>query len=176
MSNVWFCSDLHFGHKNIQKFRKHVTSEEDNRNKILEDWRNLVTKRDTVYVLGDACFTMDTINSFASLNGEKYLIRGNHDNLNTSVYLKYFKEVYGLLKYKEFWLSHAPIHPDELRGKVNLHGHVHYETIREYFNPLYHTKQTDDKRYFNCCVENLYEKVGRSMITLDEIRKSLAGT
>lgn len=163
MSNIWFCSDLHFGHNNIQKFRKHVTSEEDNRQRILDDWNNLVTKRDTVYVLGDACFTMDTIDSFADLKGEKYLIRGNHDKLNTSVYLKHFKEVYGLLKYKEFWLSHAPIHPNELRDKVNLHGHVHYETVK-------------DSNYFNCCVENIYALKGRSMITLDEIRKILAGT
>lgn len=160
MSNVWFCSDLHFGHKNIQKFRTWVSSEEDNRSRIVQDWKALVTKRDIVYVLGDACFTMETLPIFNFLPGEKYLIRGNHDQLNTSAYLKHFKEVYGILKYKEFWLSHAPIHPDELRGKVNLHGHVHYCTI-------------PDKRYFNCCVENLVSLKGRSLISLDELRKQL---
>lgn len=30
MANVWFTSDLHFGHKNIQKFRLEVLNEEDN--------------------------------------------------------------------------------------------------------------------------------------------------
>ncbi|WP_396190170.1 metallophosphoesterase [Flavobacterium sp.] len=157
MSNVWFCSDLHFGHKNIQKFRKHVSSEEDNRMQIKFDWHSLVTKRDTVYVLGDACFTMDTIDEFSTLPGKKFLIRGNHDLLNTSVYLKYFEEVYGLFKYKEFWLSHAPIHPDELRNKINLHGHVHYETV-------------SDNRYFNCCVENTIKLKNQSLISLDQIR------
>lgn len=163
MANVWFCSDLHFGHKNIERFRKHITSEADNRHKIKDDWLRVVTKRDHVYVLGDACFTMDTLKDLAELPGEaKYLVRGNHDQLNTAAYLKVFKEVYGLFKYREFWLSHAPIHPDELRGRVNLHGHVHYNSI-------------PDKRYFNCCVENLFAMKGRSLISLDEIRKCLSG-
>jgi calcineurin-like phosphoesterase family protein len=158
MANVWFTSDLHFGHKNIQKFRLEVSSEEDNRQRIITDWNNLVTKRDDVYVLGDACFTMDTISEFKTLPGRKFLIRGNHDELDTQVYLKYFKSVYGLKKYKEFWLSHAPIHSEELRGKINLHGHVHYSSI-------------NDTRYLNLCVENLWKNGYQSLISLDQIRK-----
>jgi calcineurin-like phosphoesterase family protein len=158
MANVWFCSDLHFGHKNIQKYRNSCVSEEDNRNQIVADWEKVVTKRDDVYVLGDACFSMDTIKTFQTLPGRKFLIRGNHDTLDTQVYLQVFKSVYGLWKYKEFWLSHAPIHPQELRGRINLHGHVHYNSV-------------PDKRYFNCCVENLLATVNRSLISLDEIRK-----
>ena len=160
MANIWFCSDLHFGHKNIGGFRAphHIQSEEDNRFRITEDWKSVVEKKDVVYLLGDVCFTMSTIFEFSELLGRKVLIRGNHDRLDTQVYLKYFESVEGILKYKEFWLTHAPIHPNELRGKVNLHGHVHYATI-------------DDKRYFNCCPENLWPLVGRSLISLDEIRK-----
>ena len=162
MSNIWFCSDLHFGHKNIGKFRDPLNqhNEEDNRFRICDDWLKVVKKRDIVYVLGDACFTMDTVFQFDELPGLKHLVRGNHDLLDTQVYLKYFKSVYGLLKYKEFWLSHAPIHPAELRGKVNLHGHVHYATL-------------DDKRYFNCCPENLWPKYGRALVSLEEIREEL---
>ena len=174
--SVWFCSDLHFGHKNIEKFRHHIKSEEDNRHKICQDWDSLVTKRDDVYVLGDACFTMETINEFGLLPGRKHLIRGNHDTLDTQVYLKYFKGVYGLLKYKEFWLSHAPIHPDELRGKVNLHGHVHYQSLRKPFNPAYDVKQDLDPRYFNCCVENVFHLTGRSLIRLEEIREHVSSS
>ena len=160
--SVWFCSDLHFGHKNIEKFRSHVSSEEDNRNKIKIGWCKLVTKRDDVYVLGDACFTTETLPDFGELPGRKFLIRGNHDRLDCGAYLKYFHEVYGLLRYKEFWLSHAPIHPDELRGKYNLHGHVHYHSL-------------PDSRYFNCCVENVYKLYNRSLIRLEEIRETMLG-
>lgn len=156
--SVWFCSDLHFGHKNIQKFRSFISSEEENRKLISAWWTDLVTKKDDVYVLGDACFTTETIDTFKTLPGRKFLIRGNHDCLQTSKYLQYFDEVYGLLKYKEFWLSHAPIHPDELRGKINLHGHVHYQTLT-------------DKRYFNCCVENIMSLYQRPLIRLEEVRQ-----
>lgn len=174
MSNIWFCSDLHFGHKNIQKFRGGVLDEQDNRKQIIADWNDVVTKRDDVYVLGDAAFTLDVVDVFESLPGRKFLVRGNHDLLDTSVYLKYFHQVYGLLKYKEFWLSHAPIHPDELRGKVNLHGHVHYESIRKSFNPVLDVKSELDNRYFNCCVENIRPMKKRCLISLEEIRKHLS--
>ena len=98
----YFCSDLHFGHKGINRFRNTVASEEDNRELIKLNWKSLVTKRDIVYVLGDAAFDLETVKDFGDLPGRKFLVRGNHDKLNTSVYLKYFYEVYGILKYKEF--------------------------------------------------------------------------
>lgn len=169
MANVWFCSDLHFGHENIGKFRSYmgIDSEEENRNRISKDWDRLVTKRDIVYVLGDAAFTMDAVDHFRNLSGTKYLIRGNHDLLNTSAYLKVFKEVYGLLKYKEFWLSHCPIHQDELRGRVNLHGHVHNNSI------LSNVRQELDNRYLNCCPEHLVPTFGSSLVSLDQIRKHM---
>lgn len=157
VSQVWFSSDLHFGHKGISRFREQFQNEEENRAKIISDWVSVVGKNDSVYILGDACFTMETINDFGKLPGRKNLIRGNHDLLDTQVYLKYFENVYGLLRYKEFWLSHAPIHPNELRNKINLHGHVHYSTIQ-------------DNRYFNCCPENLWKIYGRALVSLDEIR------
>jgi len=159
MTTSWFCSDLHWGHKNISKFRNEfISSEEENRRVIQNDWKALVGKKDHVYILGDFCFDMELMDQLLDMPGErKYLIRGNHDEFDLGVYAKYFHNVYGLKKYKEFWLSHAPIHPNELRGKVNLHGHVHYATI-------------DDPRYFNCCPENLWPKFKRSLVSLDQIR------
>jgi len=159
--SVYFCSDLHFGHKNIQKFRQFVLSQNHNEQFICEAWKNKVTKRDDVYVLGDAAFTMEAIDLFKDLPGRKFLIRGNHDLCDTAAYLKVFAEVYGLFKYKEFWLSHAPIHPDELKGRLNLHGHVHYQSI-------------PDNRYFNCCVENLWEQFSSPLVELDQLRKHIA--
>ena len=172
MSNVWFCSDLHLGHKNIGKFRSPlVNSTEENNQRVINDWKAVVKKTDVVYVLGDFCFD-EKLYATLDLPGRfKYLVRGNHDIFATQEYLKFFNEVYGLFKYKEFWLSHAPVHPDELRGKVNLHGHVHYESIRRPFNPIYDTTAPLDNRYFNCCPENLWPKYGRCLVTLDELRK-----
>lgn len=168
MSNNWFIGDIHAGHAGIQKFRKHVLSEQHNRDLIEHDWCSVVTKRDTVYCMGDAAFTLEGLDWIKSLPGTKILVRGNHDELTTEQYLTAFKEVHGLFRYKRYWLSHAPIHPAELRGKMNIHGHVHYATIMvgdEYGNEIV------DPRYINTSVENLVEVCGRSLISLDEIRK-----
>lgn len=61
--------------------------------------------------------------------GRKRLVRGNHDQFQLGVYAKYFEEVHGFLRYKEMWLSHCPIHPQEMyRCKANVHGHIHKNT------------------------------------------------
>lgn len=176
MANVWFCSDLHIGHKNIGKFRKEVKDDQDNRDYIKLWWDRLVTKRDLVWVLGDSAFTEEGIDWIADLKGEKRLIRGNHCDLPTTSYQRAFSEIYGLVKYKGMWLSHAPIHPDELRGKVNCHGHTHYYNIKEQIvggaedNYQIVSSFRDDKRYLNCCVENFTRELGRPLASLNEVR------
>lgn len=171
--SVYFTSDLHLGHKKIHQFRAGFNSEKQHEEYILDQWLTYITKRDDVYVLGDACFTMDALKLMESLPGRKHLVRGNHDELDTQDYLKVFKNVYGLKKYKEFWLSHAPIHPDELRGKVNLHGHVHYQTITTNVQERGDWSTVVDNRYFNCCVENLDAHFKRPFVELDQLRKHL---
>jgi calcineurin-like phosphoesterase family protein len=158
MSEVYFCSDLHFGHKGIDRFRGLSTIQNEER--ISADWRGTVSKKDCVYVLGDAAFTRQGLDSIGKLPGRKFLVRGNHDTLSLAEYSNVFEDVYGCWKYKEFWLSHAPIHPSELRGRVNLHGHVHHNTI-------------DDSRYFNCCPENLWKTRDNSLISVNRIRVEL---
>jgi len=159
MSKVYFVSDLHFGHKRIHKFRRGFETELSHQEHVITQWNNTVTKNDKVFVLGDAAFTMESIEAIRRLNGTKVLVRGNHDKLNTSVYLWVFKEVYGMLRYKDFWLSHAPIHPQELRGLKNIHGHVHNSTI-------------EDVRYINVCLENTdFKPIG-----YEEIRDGWSGS
>lgn len=174
MSNVWFCSDLHLGHKNIGKFRAPlVNSTEENNTRIINEWKTHVTKRDIVFVLGDFCFDKELYDSLDLPGEKKILIRGNHDRFQTKQYLTFFDEIEGIVKYKGIWLTHAPIHVDELRGKVNLHGHVHYNSIGfDGIDEL--TGEQDrfsDDRYFNCCPENLWPKYGRCLVSLDELRK-----
>ena len=85
-----------------------------------------------------------------SLNGTIRLITGNHDDINS--YPSSILER-GLVKKYGFWLSHAPIHPDELRGFKNIYGHTHKNII-------------PDNRYINVCCEN----VGYTPISLEEIK------
>jgi calcineurin-like phosphoesterase family protein len=120
----------------------------ENMHIIAANWNAIVKKRDLVMVLGDVCMDRDCMDIFYELNGTKHLIRGNHDDrFRTEGYLRYFSEIYGIRSYKGFWISHAPIHPAELRGRKNIHGHVHQQSIRNAHGEL-------DERYINVCVEN----------------------
>lgn len=151
MSNVYFISDLHFHHPKILEFsgdyRDGDTIEEHDQ-ALIDKWNSTINKKDLVYVLGDVVLGKpDNLDILSELNGRKILIRGNHDDrFSTKEYLEHFEEVYGLLRYKGFWLSHCPLHPTELRGKKNIHGHVHQNSIRDYHHEI-------DKRYVNVCVE-----------------------
>lgn len=158
MSNVWFCSDLHLGHKGIERFRKDVSSCEENNSRILHELNTHIESRDVLYCLGDWCFDLTVVNSFAEIRCQKkYLVRGNHDEFPLAVYTTVFDDIFGIVKYKHMWLSHAPIHPTELRGAMNLHGHTHYSN-------------KDNRYYLNCCPENLWPKYGRCLVNLDEVR------
>lgn len=155
MSNVFFISDLHLGHKKILEFSpmRGGTCNHSHSDWLVDQWNSVVGKRDVVWVLGDVCFDKNHLKYLKKMNGHKHLILGNHDEFSFEVYRQYFNKIHSLVKYKGFWLSHAPIHPDELRGKINIHGHVHNKTISittPYYNDL---MRSDDNRYFNVCVE-----------------------
>lgn len=147
MSKVYFAGDLHFAHKNIAVFRPMVagipiTCEEEHRELIIERCNKIVTKRDTLYLLGDVCFDESFTVHVGRLNGYKKLFLGNHDHMNLPLWAQYVAKIGAFDRYKKHWISHAPIHPAELRGKGNIHGHVHNATI-------------PDARYFNCSLENI---------------------
>ena len=158
MSNVFFIGDLHLGHAGIHKFRTQFPSESVHRQFIMDTWSETIGKRDAVYVMGDAAFTSDGLQSIGQLSGKKILVRGNHDLLPTEDYLGVFEEVHGMLAYKGLWLTHAPIHPTELYGRTNVHGHCHRggptdvhvsgSTIRGH---VVGSRAT----YFNTCAEHL---------------------
>lgn len=160
MANVFFMSDAHIGHKNICNFRPQFESIEDHNNTIKENYHKVVTKRDVVFMLGDMAFTHEALSDIKSWRAErKILICGNHD-LERGISMKdlcnTYDAVYSFFKYKNMWLTHAPIHPDELRGKVCLHGHTHYHNI-------------DDSRYVNVSME----QINYTPIELHEIRRKL---
>lgn len=147
MSGSYHTSDWHLGHRNISKFRERdgVHSEEESSRMILDNYRETIGKRDTVWFHGDIIFDAKYLQVVADLPGNKKLILGNHDTekkrkITMSDLIEVFDSVDALVKHRGTWLSHAPIHADELRGAINIHGHCHYYNI-------------DDERYINVCVE-----------------------
>lgn len=162
MSKVRFISDLHLGHENILKFSRpefHTIEEHDNF--LIDQWANTVAMKDLVFVLGDVSWTEEGLERMIWLPGRKFLVRGNHDVFSVHRYLLVFEDIIGLGKWKgdgyHAWLSHAPVHPEELRGRLNIHGHVHRNSIK-------------DTRYINVCAE----MIGYAPRTIKELAAGIS--
>lgn len=167
--SIYFCSDFHLSHKNIAKFRPFVKDAEDNTRFLVDLWNQRIKKQDVVYCLGDMSFDKNGLDVLGNLKGRKILIRGNHcDLVSIHDLTNVFEEVYGMLKYKGMWLTHCPIHPDEIRGrKGNLYGHTHNHHIMKGWGPF---KKLHPK-YLNCCVDSIWQKKKDIFYSLDEARK-----
>lgn len=83
MSKIFFSSDLHFQHDRILTWRTQFTSTEEHDETIIERWNVEVQPQDRVYLLGDVALgsavTARTL--LDRLNGQIFLIRGNHDRV-----------------------------------------------------------------------------------------------
>ena len=96
-SGVFFTSDSHFGHKNIIPMTNRPFADaEEMDNALIKNWNNVVGKNDIVFHLGDFCFGNPSKwkEVLEQLNGNIYLILGNHDfkNLKANCY-QYFTDI-----------------------------------------------------------------------------------
>ena len=80
MSNVYFTSDLHLGHRRILELYQwrpfaQMGDIEAHDNKLIELWNSTVSKYDKVYILGDFSLKSASENRkiLEHLNGHKYL-------------------------------------------------------------------------------------------------------
>lgn len=143
--HTYFISDLHLGHRNIMKFAqgfRYGETVEQHDAWLIDQINSVVRKRDILYILGDVAFGNENLEKLKKINGNKHLILGNHDKGNMELYKPYFQCIYGMKKFRGFWLTHAPMHPQGTRNIFNIHGHVHQNTV-------------PDPRYINVCVEVL---------------------
>lgn len=130
MSTVRFIGCLHFGHDWLAKYRDFYDAYHHDEF-LIKSWNSVVkSKKDLTYILGDV--TMKDPEHYYQLDrlrGRKIVVLGNHDLPKDVKYLlNYVESVGGMISYKDFCLTHAPIHPDEMgfyRG--NIHDHIHHE-------------------------------------------------
>jgi len=93
------------------------------------------------------------------LNGDKVLIRGNHDIFKMEDYTKYFRDIRSYHVMNGMILSHVPIHADSIaRFGVNIHGHTHSNRVMRPRGVDVRTGQIlysneIDVRYHCVCVE-----------------------
>jgi len=156
MSNTFLVSDTHFGHLGVTQFLRADgtklrpwTTPEEMDEALVENWNKTVKPTDKVYHLGDVVINRKALITLGRLNGEKVLIKGNHDLFRLDEYTKYFKDIRGSHKLGEFILSHIPIHPDSLARWTtgNIHGHLHDGRVM--------LNGEIDKRYICVSVEHI---------------------
>lgn len=133
----YFTSDTHLGHKSILKYREKYKTNEEHDEAFFHELSKL-TKRDILYVIGDFIFDgkdfenyLERISKFPC---RIKLVMGNHDSLNlyTQTIAKNIEIQLPLFTYKNFWISHCPIHEQELRGRIgNIHGHLHRAKLED---------------------------------------------
>lgn len=159
MTRLLISSDLHLGHKNIHKYRTQFATAEEHHEFVFEQLATSVNKRDSLILLGDVAFDLEWLTRVADLKcAKKLLICGNHDTENgikMRDLVRVYDDVMALYSRRNYWFSHCPIHPQELRGrKGNIHGHLHNKLVMIPTNPVFPSIERTDSRYINACVEH----------------------
>ena len=162
-----------FGHANILTFkrddgtplREFVDVEHMNEH-MVEQHNRVVHPGDKVYFLGDVTMSRKTsaLDILQRMNGEKILIKGNHDLCSLSAYAAHFKDVRGSHQFDGLIMTHIPIHSESLaRWGLNVHGHLHHNVVRRELSHL------PDPRYFSVCME----RINYTPISLEEVKKQV---
>jgi calcineurin-like phosphoesterase family protein len=129
----------------ITKLRPWDTAEEMDE-ELVKRYNDKVGKKDKCYFLGDVVINRKALGIMRRLNGDKVLIRGNHDIFRDDEYAQHFRELRAYHVMNGMILSHIPIHPDSLgRFGINIHGHLHSNRVM--------IDGEIDTRYHCVCVE-----------------------
>jgi len=167
MPSVFLTADTHFGHVNICKFTNYDGSntrpwddvaemDED----MVQRWNDTVGPKDKVYHLGDAVINRKNLAIFDRLNGDKVLIKGNHDIFKLNDYTKYFRDIRAYHVMNGCILSHIPVHKESIaRFGANIHGHLHANRVMKIVGAytdgtLIRSKDEIDPDYYCVSVEH----------------------
>lgn len=168
MPSVFLISDTHFGHAGVCQFthpddhtvKLRPWSDPDEMDEeMIRRWNERVKPTDKIYHLGDVVINRKALKTLSRLNGDKVLIRGNHDVFRDHEYRMYFRELRAYHVMNGMILSHIPVHEASLgRFGCNIHGHLHASRVKKARGVdaqtgeiLYGTEI--DPRYWCACVE-----------------------
>ena len=134
--SVFFTSDYHFGHKRILEMDNRPFSDIENMaDVIIKNHNQLVKPTDTIYILGDfsLCNATRTRAYLERMNGNKHLIKGNHESsvMGNAKTRALFTGIYDKLEIKlhnkYINMDHYSYHQWNMshHGAWMLHGHSH---------------------------------------------------
>lgn len=174
MTELFLVSDTHFGHAGVCRFTRADGSKlrpwddpAEMDEHMVEAWNATVRPADKVYHLGDVVIGRKHLAVLDRLNGDKVLIKGNHDIFKLSDYTKYFRDIraYHVMRGDRFILSHIPVHESQkCRFNANIHGHTHSNNVID-------SNGNKDMWYYSVCVEQTdfkpvsYDKVKSRIYT-----------
>jgi calcineurin-like phosphoesterase family protein len=168
MPATWIYSDPHFGHAGVCRFLRNDGTKlrpwdnpGDMDEHLVKVYNERVRPNDKCYFLGDVVINRKCLPTVGRLNGDKVLIRGNHDIFRDEDYTGYFRSIRAYHIMNGLIFSHIPVHEDSLgRFGTNVHGHLHANRVllprgvdAKTGKILYSDRI--DPRYHNVCVENL---------------------
>ena len=185
MPATFLVSDTHFGHAGVCRFthpddpevKLRPWSDPDEMDEeMIRRWNDTVRSNDKVYHLGDVVINRKALKTLSRLNGDKVLIRGNHDIFRDAEYYEYFRELRAYHVLNGMILSHIPVHEASLgRFGTNIHGHLHATRVKRARGVdartgevLYGTEP--DVRYHCVCVE----QTDFAPILLEDVYKRIA--
>ena len=183
MPATFLTSDTHFGHAGVCRFLRNdgVTklrpwdTPEEMDEEMVKRWNERVRPKDKVYHLGDVVINRRALDIMSRLNGDKVLIRGNHDIFKLEDYIKYFRDVRGYHVMSGMILSHIPVHEESIgRFGVNVHGHLHANRVmrkaestmefmergvRSWIDPRYHCVCVEQTDFAPILLEDMIERI-----------------
>lgn len=158
--STFFVADTHFDDENILMYENRpFRSVEEMDQTLVDSWNSVISKSDTVYVLGD----FGNIDFLDNLNGTKYLVKGNHDTEVNDYYRSSgFKEVYDYpIVLDNFWiLSHSPLYVNDNMPYANLFGHVHNSPIIKDYSSHHFCVSVERLSYTPVSFDFIKEKIG----------------
>lgn len=126
---IWFTADTHYNHRNIIKYcNRPFKSTEEMNNCLIQNLNDKISKKDTIYHLGDFCMGNPEIYREQIQCDKIILIKGNHDK---NIDYKLFEGVYDLKDVfcynKPFVLCHYSLRVwnKKHHGAYHLYGHSH---------------------------------------------------
>lgn len=179
MAKKFYISDWHFGHKNVLAFdNRPFKSIEEMNNELIRRWNDVVSDGDIVYILGDMfwCTPSKAAPIMDQLNGQKFLIKGNHDKWHDAKFDKKFVKIDEYMEVEDegrkVVLCHYPIpcFKNHFYGWIHLYGHVHNSFE---WNMMEHQRFLMEELYDRQCnminVGSMMPWIDYTPRTLDEI-------
>lgn len=160
----YYISDYHLGFERAHIIDKAPYKEQEERFcDLVNNWNSCVKQEDTVYILGDLIWKSEyediAVSFLSQTNGKKYLVTGNHDQIEKCDRLK--KELIGFSNIAEvadgeycLILCHYPMpfYPHQSKNAIMLYGHIHNS---KYNNMLLRWQAELAENEMNCKMINV---------------------